>query len=286
MALFRDRLVHILGYLILVALLPQSTAGPSFVNGQTFTDGLAIIDAPSPNNPGHAGSNITIAVDVSGDGQLPISDSNPGLGHSTGFQSLEIYLVSAQTNINLTVSNTSAFLTGEAQSTVKHLNWPIPTCIPAGNYNLTFYESSTFNGKPVFAITPIPIPVDNPNPNPSGQCADNPLQPQPQASNPLSGSPFNQDSLTLTLTLSNGILQLPTVTVTTPTSVVVISETTVTETDNGTPTTRTETATWTTTVLPSTQGGSGFIPVNAGSHATGSTFLYVFMGICILHYLL
>src|ERR1700743_2506841 len=49
MALFRDRLVPFLAYLILVVLLPQSTAGPSFVNGQTFTDGLAIIDAPSPN---------------------------------------------------------------------------------------------------------------------------------------------------------------------------------------------------------------------------------------------
>ncbi|KAJ7225720.1 hypothetical protein GGX14DRAFT_421955 [Mycena pura] len=272
MALFRDRLVHFLGYLILVALLPQSTAGPSFVNGQTFTDGLAIIDAPSPNNPGHAGSNIAIAVDVSGDGQLSLSNT------TTSFHSLEIYLVSAQTNINLTVSNTSAFLTGEAQSTVKHLNWPIPTCIPSGNYNLTFYESSVFNGQAVFAITPIPIPINNQNQ--SGQCADlNLLQPQPQ----------EYSSVTLTLTLSNGILNLPTVTVTskpTPTSVVVISLTTVTETENGTPTTRTETATWTTTVLPSTQGSSGFIPVNAGSHATGSTFLSIFMGICVLYCLL
>ncbi|KAJ7071222.1 hypothetical protein C8F01DRAFT_422781 [Mycena amicta] len=247
----------------------------SFVNGQTFTNGLAIIDAPSPNSPGHAGSNLPVAVDVSGDGQIPVAASIPGSGRSTAFNSLTIYLVSSETNINLTVSNNSSFLAGEAQSTVKHLNWPIPTCVPAGNYNLTFYEASVFNSAPVFAITPILVQIQNPNP--SGQCSDlNTLLPQPQPANPLSQSPFSPD-FTLTLTLSNGVLNLPTVTVTsqgTPTTVVLISETTVTATEQGTPTTYTQTATLTTVVsLPSNaQDTSGFVPVNAGMHLYPSVF--------------
>jgi hypothetical protein len=76
-------------------------------------------------------------VDVSGDGKLASAASVPGSGLSTRYDSLEIYLVSAQTNINLTVSAGPALLTGESGSTVKHVNWLIPTCVPAGNYNVS-----------------------------------------------------------------------------------------------------------------------------------------------------
>ncbi|KAJ6627127.1 hypothetical protein B0H10DRAFT_1780039, partial [Mycena sp. CBHHK59/15] len=181
----------------------------------------------------HAGSNINIAVDVSGNGQLPPAATLPGSGLATSYESLEIYLVSSQTNINITVSAGPALLTGESGSTVKHLNWPIPSCIPAGNYNLSFYESSHFNGQGVFAITPIPVPISNPSP--SGECPGlNTLQTQPQASAPLRQSPFSSGSSlsittarpsgmvtvigsgspdqTLTLTLSDGVLNLPTIT--------------------------------------------------------------------------
>ncbi|KAF7339821.1 hypothetical protein MVEN_01898600 [Mycena venus] len=209
---FRQPLL--LFFLTFFALLSQPVAG-QYINGQTFTNGLSIIDSPSPNNPGHAGSSINIAIDVSGDGKLPSAASLPGSGYSTGFVSLEIYLVSSETNINMTVSAGPALLTGEPGSTVKHLNWPIPTCIPAGNYNLTFYESSLFNSEGIFTITPIPIPISNPStpgapappgapsppgqqPTPSGQptppgaCTDNLnlLQAQPQSSSPLPQSPF------------------------------------------------------------------------------------------------
>jgi hypothetical protein len=37
----------------------------------------------------------------------------------------------------MTVSAGPALLTGESGSTVKHLNWPIPACIPEGNYNVS-----------------------------------------------------------------------------------------------------------------------------------------------------
>ncbi|KAF7339642.1 hypothetical protein MSAN_02179000 [Mycena sanguinolenta] len=151
-------------FLSIFFLLFQLVAGQTLINGQTFTNGLAIIDSPSPQNPGNAGS--------------------------SSFSSLEIYLVSAETNINMTVSAGSALLSGESGSTVKHLNWPISTCIPAGNYNLTFYESSVYNSQGVFAITPIPVPISNPNP--AGPCTENlnAVQAQPQSSNPLPQSPF------------------------------------------------------------------------------------------------
>ncbi|KAK7064392.1 hypothetical protein R3P38DRAFT_2824248 [Favolaschia claudopus] len=293
--------------LCLVVLFSTLVAGQSLINGQTFTNGLAIIDAPAPQNPGHAGSNINIALDVSGNGKLPASARLPNSGLPTGFGSLQIYLVSAQTNVNVTVSADPGFLSSEPGSTVKHLNWPIPTCIPAGDYNLTFYESSQFNGQGIFTITPIPIPISNPNP--SGPCPDNlnALQAQPQSSNPLSESPFAPGSslsassssptstvsstptrmvtvisgspvLTLTLTLSDGVLNLPTVTVTSqpsPTTIVVVSTDIVTQTLAGTVTTFTQTSTLTTVVTPSSQPNNvnnspGFFPVNAAPHSISS----------------
>jgi len=297
-------------------LFSHLVAGQTLVNGQTFTNGLAIIDAPAPQNPGHAGSSISIAIDVSGDGKLPSAASLPGSGLSNSFQLLEIYLVSAETNLNMTVSAGPGLLTNESGSTVKHLNWPIPPCIPAGNYNLTFYETSFFNSLGIFAITPIPIPILNPNPSGSPCPNLNPLQGQPQSSNPLRQSPFLYPTasaqatatsasapassrmatvinagptLTLTLTLSNGVLNIPTVTVTaqpTPTTVVLISMATVTETDKGIVTTYIQTSTLTTVVTPSVQAdntdSSGFIPVNAGSHLMSSTPSCLFFCVWIL----
>ena len=73
---------------------------------------------------------------VSGDGQLPIEASAPANSGPTGYDGLDIYLVSAQTNTNMTVSNHSDILKQEPGSTVKHLNWPIPSCISAGQYNV------------------------------------------------------------------------------------------------------------------------------------------------------
>ncbi|KAJ7042423.1 hypothetical protein C8F04DRAFT_1251862 [Mycena alexandri] len=176
-----------------VALFSNIVAAQTLINGQTFTAGLAIIDSPNPNSPGHAGSPLPIAIDVSGNGKLPPAASLPQSNSSTGYQSLEIYLISATTNINITVSAGPGLLANESGSTVKHVNWPIPTCLPAGNYNLTFYESSHFNGQGVFTITPIPVPVLNPSP--LGQCSNlNTLQAQPQSSNPLSQSPFAPNS--------------------------------------------------------------------------------------------
>ncbi|KAF9068082.1 hypothetical protein BDP27DRAFT_1295674 [Rhodocollybia butyracea] len=272
----------------LLVVLIISLFGFLHVNaGQGFTDGLAIINAPSPGSPGHAGSSLPISVDVSGDGQLKTPDaSNPNSTTSTHFSLLEIYLVSSQTSLNLTVSSGTGFLTQQPGSTVKQLSWPVPTCVPAGNYNLTFYETALIDGQPHFTITPVSLPVDNSNP--SGiSCSQtagvtvNSLQTQPQPQSPLLQPIFPGGTLSsasagpafVTITLS-GPLSLftapTTVTVTpsaTPTTIVMVSMTTQTVTTTGPSGFITETVTntaWVSTTSV-TEDSDGFLPVNGAS---------------------
>lgn len=163
------------------------------INGQFFTKGLAINDAPAPGSPQHAGSNLVIAVDLSGDGKIDQSAFIPGSGEPTRYDSLEIYLVSSQTGLNFTVSNGTDLLTQEPGSTVKHLNWPLPSCMDAGTYNLTYYEGSHIQNEPFFSITSLIVEVDNPNKNSDiSQCdsISNDLQTQPQIDSAPSINPY------------------------------------------------------------------------------------------------
>ncbi|KAJ3719748.1 hypothetical protein C8R42DRAFT_671653 [Lentinula raphanica] len=277
---------YLLLSLIFLLGLVARTTGQTYINGQTFTDGLAIIDAPSPGSPGHAGSTLPIAIDISGDGRLNSDASNPNSTASTHFSLLEIYLVSSETSLNITVSNGTGLLTQEPGSTVKHLNWDVPTCVTAGSYNLTFYETSSINGQPQFIITPISVPIQNTNipTTPCSQTANvtvNTLQTQPQPQNPLAQPIFPGGTLSssesgsgfVTITLT-GPLPYPmptTVTVTpsaTPTTVIVISMTTETVTTTG-PSgfitrTLTETAWSSAVAVTADANDSGFLPVNSG----------------------
>lgn len=123
------------------------------VNGQIYTNGLAIVDAPQPgtyvppprtsatltslvDRTLHAGATQSVAIDVSGDGKLPSDSANPSSTLKTHYDSLEVYLVSYATSFNMTVSAGAGLLTQESGSTVKHINWVIDTCIPSGNYNV------------------------------------------------------------------------------------------------------------------------------------------------------
>lgn len=85
-----------------------------------------------------AGGAIGVSVDVSGDGRLPTSASIPGSTLPTAFISLNIFLISSQTNTNITVTSGPQFLGGEQGSTVKHLNFAIPSCLKSGDYNVGF----------------------------------------------------------------------------------------------------------------------------------------------------
>lgn len=175
------------------------------VNGQVFTDALAILDAPAPKSTYHAGSGIPIAIDVSGNGKLPNNAAIPGSNLATGFDSLELYLISAPLGINLTVSSGTALLIQESGSTVKHLNFALSNCVPAGQYNFTIYEGSHINKEAFFSITSIPISIENNQVN--GTCGSgvNPLQSIPQPESPPSANPFlNTSSLTPLDTSANG----------------------------------------------------------------------------------
>ncbi|KAJ7597176.1 hypothetical protein C8J56DRAFT_919416 [Mycena floridula] len=285
-------------FLLLIVILTLFSLLVSEVSaGQLFTNGLSIIDSPATGSPGHAGSPLPIAIDVSGNGQLS-SATNAAI------DLLEIYLVSSQTNINLTVSSGPTLLNNETGS-VRHINWPVPTCVPAGNYNLTFYETFEFNNERHFTITPISIPVQNPNP--SGTCVDgvNALQNQPQPDTHLAQSPFSPGSTLLstsptqtatvtptfvTITISDGGFDFPTVTRTVTeaakeTTVVMVSMETLTTTvtgQQGEIVTSTLTQTLTTTmVIPQTDTG-GFIPVNGGIGLSRPTLIPWFIVGCII----
>uniref|UniRef100_A0A0W0G2N7 Uncharacterized protein n=1 Tax=Moniliophthora roreri TaxID=221103 RepID=A0A0W0G2N7_MONRR len=245
--------------------------------GQIFTDGLAIINSPQIGNPGHAGSNLPISIDISGNGKLAPDATSSVSSSPTHYRSLDIYLVSAETAMNFTVSSGPTIFTQEG-GTVRHIDWQIPKCIPEGAYNLTFYESSYIDGQPYFIITPISIPIDNPSPS-GVPCTEgtNEFLGQPQASSPPLQSPFGQGQgppvITITLSASGGLpFPFPpqvTITQTAVTILVseVVSRTTITSLAGTSTLTFVETTTVLSTVNPTGDGGdlSGAIPVNAGN---------------------
>ncbi|KAI0757124.1 hypothetical protein C8Q80DRAFT_78878 [Daedaleopsis nitida] len=160
-------------FCLLAANLP-AVAAQNPDDGQPPT-GLSVLDAPARNSVLKAGDVTSVAIDV-----------NAGTsGQGFTYNSLEVYLVSSQTNANVTVATGPEVLAQEPGSTVKHINWPVPTCLMSGDYNLTIYEASTFNGTGFFAIMPIPVRVQNDHPiDPVCTSSAHPLEAQPQPSSP------------------------------------------------------------------------------------------------------
>jgi len=187
-------LTCILPATLFVSCLLGVVHAQTLLNGQLFTNGLSIIDAPAPHSTYTAGGVMAIAIDVSGDGKLPMADVTPGNNAATGYDNLNLFLVSAQTKLNISVTNGTNILTQESGSTVKHVNWNVPDCITPGAYNLTVYEGSHIDNQNYYTITPIGLQINNPSQ--SGQCSDgvNTLESQPQTSSPSSNSPWIQNS--------------------------------------------------------------------------------------------
>ncbi|OJJ48231.1 hypothetical protein ASPZODRAFT_62128 [Penicilliopsis zonata CBS 506.65] len=151
----------------------------TLVNGQLYTPGLAIVDSPQPNTP-LGGDNLQVAIDVSGDGQLPWPPSNDS---STTFHSITLFLTSYEKSLNFTISNgtepahnSTAYvgpvLTLEPSSTVKHVNWIWPACLVGngdssssssdrGTYNITMHQSFRWNGTDYYTVFDWPIEVTN-----------------------------------------------------------------------------------------------------------------------------
>ncbi|GFN12347.1 propionyl-CoA carboxylase beta chain, mitochondrial [Aspergillus tubingensis] len=146
----------------------------TIINGQIYTPGLAIIDAPQPYTP-LGGDTLQIAIDTSGDGQLTSSSSSS----STEFHTLHLFLTSTTTHKNLTISNGTTPSTNntyvgpvldlEPSSTVKHVNWIWPACFvgnggdkpPRGDYNVSVHQSFRWDGTDYYTVFELPISVTN-----------------------------------------------------------------------------------------------------------------------------
>lgn len=250
------------------------------LNGQIFTNGLSIINAPALNSEHNAGGNIPISIEVSGNGKLPFAALTPGSRLDTAYEEINIFLVSSQTNVNFTVSIGPNLLTDES-GTVRHLNYQIPRCIRPGQYNMTFYETSTLETQPLYVITPIPISIRNPSP--SGECTEgvNTLEAQPQPDTRAPQSPFLPGSVVLapsptiwTVTMTGG-RQFPTAPRTDGplTTATMVVETPVTTVPPGQTRTTTSMMTFTTTATMSPEDFSKFLPVTSSAGRTISSRL-------------
>ncbi|KAL4953059.1 hypothetical protein BDW69DRAFT_195141 [Aspergillus filifer] len=170
----------------------------NIINGQIYTPGLAIINAPQPYTllgggkflfPAH---NLHISIDVSGNGRLPLEDETDA---QTRFHSLTLFLTSFETGKNFTIANGTessgekngdeddgkdgsgyigSVLTLEPGSTVKHVNWVWPGCFvnsgqddgdgddsARGSYNISMHQAFRLNGTEYYTVFHLPIEVSN-----------------------------------------------------------------------------------------------------------------------------
>ncbi|KAL6711673.1 hypothetical protein ACN47E_004607 [Coniothyrium glycines] len=164
----------------------------SIVNGRIFTPGLGIVLAPQPFTP-MGGDFLHIALDVSGDGKLPVpprSISDP----LTQVFNFTLFLTSIPQQKNFTISNMTAttppladILAQEPGQTVKHINFEWPDCLVGtgtdvqgtarGEYNISIHQNYRLNGVARYTIFNLPIAVTNTIPQfpGAGQLSTNPL---------------------------------------------------------------------------------------------------------------
>ncbi|KAL2812594.1 hypothetical protein BJX63DRAFT_240633 [Aspergillus granulosus] len=167
----------------------------TIVNGQIYTPGLAIVNAPQPYTP-LGGDTLHISLDVSGNGQLSLT---PDDDEPTRFHEITIFLTSSETERNFTVSNgtvpeilpfssdsdsdsssnqtafttayTGPILSLEPGSTVKHINWVWPECFVGngdsddqgarGTYNISMHQSFRWNETDYYTVFDLSISVSN-----------------------------------------------------------------------------------------------------------------------------
>ncbi|KAF4967853.1 hypothetical protein FSARC_4652 [Fusarium sarcochroum] len=136
-------------------------------NGQIFTPGFVVLDAPQPNTP-LGGAN----------GKLPLASHDDD--DSNQIFSIEMFLYSYTTGRNFTISNGTAtannaslgeIMAQEPGSTVKHINWVWPNCLVGdgeakkdsdrGAYNISIRQNFRLNGDDYYTIFDVPISVTN-----------------------------------------------------------------------------------------------------------------------------
>ncbi|KAI6093736.1 hypothetical protein F4821DRAFT_221379 [Hypoxylon rubiginosum] len=165
--------------LFLSSLIAETTALDfTIFNGQIFTPGFAILDAPQPGTP-LGGDTIEVALDVTANGKLqlpPYGDDSP-----SRINNITIFLYSYDTGRNFTITNGTAstndvtlgdIMQSESGSTVKHVKWTWPTCLigdgkpdsadsDRGAYNISIRQNFRLNGEDHYTIFDVPISVTN-----------------------------------------------------------------------------------------------------------------------------
>ncbi|KAK3300427.1 uncharacterized protein B0H64DRAFT_369684 [Chaetomium fimeti] len=187
------------GAALLAGAQMASALNFTIANGQIFTPGLVIVDAPQPGTP-LGGDLIEVALDVSTNGRLqlpPYPEDNPSMIHK-----IDIFLSSYVTNRNFTITNGTAsannaslgdIMFQEPGSTVKHVKWTWPDCLVGdgggegeglgdtarGVYNVSIRQSFRLNGEDYYTVFDLPIAVTNSIPasdnRPSCAALNNPL---------------------------------------------------------------------------------------------------------------
>ncbi|KAL2124631.1 hypothetical protein VTJ04DRAFT_996 [Mycothermus thermophilus] len=146
-------------------------------NGQIFTPGLAIVNAPQPGTP-LGGDFIEVALDVTANGRLPLPPYPDDI--QSRIYKIDIFLSSYDTGRNFTITNGTAsgldFSLGdimemEPGSTVKHVKWMWPACLVGdgvkaentdrGVYNVSIRQSFRLNGEDHYTVFDLPISVTN-----------------------------------------------------------------------------------------------------------------------------
>ncbi|KAJ5089195.1 hypothetical protein N7532_007879 [Penicillium argentinense] len=126
--------------------------------------------------------NGQVAIDVSGNGQLPWPPSTRA-DAATRIHNITLFLTSESLSHNFTISNGSTpannssyvgpVLDLEPPSTVKHVNWVWPKCLVGngdddedddsarGAYNVSMHQSFRWNGTDYYTVFDLPIAVTN-----------------------------------------------------------------------------------------------------------------------------
>ncbi|KAF4975903.1 hypothetical protein FZEAL_7376 [Fusarium zealandicum] len=158
--------------LLTVLLLVRQSLADNFTisNGQIFTPGFVVLNAPQPNTP--------LGGDVTANGKLPLP---PYDDDASQIHSIEMYLSSYTSGRNFTISNGTAsannaslgeIMAQEPGSTVKHIDWVWPDCLVGdgqsendkddrGIYNISIRQNFRLNGDNHYTIFDVPISVTN-----------------------------------------------------------------------------------------------------------------------------
>ncbi|KAL5614615.1 hypothetical protein BROUX41_004714 [Berkeleyomyces rouxiae] len=155
----------------------------TIANGQIFTPGFVVVDAPQPGTP-MGGDTLHVALDITANGRLqepPYDESSPSL-----IRNITMFLFSYKTGRNFTIANATEapdwnILNQELGSTVKHVNWLWPDCLMGdgkprgsdsdrGEYNISIHQNFRLNNQDHYTVFDLPISVTNSIP-------ENPMRP-------------------------------------------------------------------------------------------------------------